>query len=250
MDFIKGKLTKEIFMGDYGYLVALFKVSDSNIEELINRSITITGYFNNLNKNDNYILRGKWILNEKYGYQFKSESYERVEPSSEDEVYNFLCSSFVKGCGEVTAKKIVGKYGSDAIKKILDNKDILKEINISTRTINSIYKSLKEYYSSNELIMYLNSLGFSPKEISQIINIYGDNTKDIINNNLYSLVEFIDFKKLDQVFFMLYSETNDMRILACIIESIKEICFNTGNTYTDIDSIISYLIIIINILIY
>lgn len=241
MDFIKGKLTKEIFMGDYGYLVGLFKVSDSNIDELINKSVTITGYFNNLNKNDTYILRGKWILNEKYGYQFKCETYERVEPSSEDEIYNFLCSSFVKGCGEVTAKKIVDKYGSDSIKKILDNKDILKELNISTRTINSIYKSLKEYYSSNELIMYLNSLGFNPREITQIINIYGENTKDIISNDLYSLVDFIDFKKLDQVYFMLYSETNDMRIHACIIETIKEICFSTGNTYTDIDSIISYL---------
>ena len=56
---------------------------------------------------DVYIFNGKYVFHERYGYQFQVSSYERIEPEGKDAVIEFLTSSFVSGCGEKTAKKIV-----------------------------------------------------------------------------------------------------------------------------------------------
>ena len=45
--YIKGQYRKSIFTSDSGYIIGIFKVSETNDEELdiyINRTITFTGY--------------------------------------------------------------------------------------------------------------------------------------------------------------------------------------------------------------
>lgn len=70
---------------------------------------------------------------------------------------------------------------------------------------------------------------------------FGNKIKDILNNDLYSLIDFIDFKKLDKVYFHLFESTNNMRIEACVLESINNITFESGDTYSYKDEIISYM---------
>ena len=106
MSYIQGKYKKSIFEGNNGYLVGLFRVRESSedIYELVNnRTITFTGSFPNLNTDDTYILYGEYIYHEKFGYQFKVDTYERIEPKGEDAIIEFLTSDFVKGCGEKRA---------------------------------------------------------------------------------------------------------------------------------------------------
>ena len=47
MDFIRGKFKQMIYEGDNGYKVGLFRVKESSeeLEEIINKTITFTGYF-------------------------------------------------------------------------------------------------------------------------------------------------------------------------------------------------------------
>ena len=76
MIYIKGQFKKAIFEGDNGYTIGLFKISETDSEDLkdyINRSITFTGYFHDLNEIDNYIFYGKLITHPKYGDQFQTE---------------------------------------------------------------------------------------------------------------------------------------------------------------------------------
>ena len=60
-------------------------------------------YFYDLIIDENYILHGDYIHNDKYGYQFKTTSYEHAKVEGRDAVIEFLTSSLVKGCGEKTA---------------------------------------------------------------------------------------------------------------------------------------------------
>ena len=61
---IKGKFRKEIFSSDKGYIIGLFKVQDIDSEELkkyLDKTITFTGYFHELNTEDTYEFKGNLI---------------------------------------------------------------------------------------------------------------------------------------------------------------------------------------------
>ena len=243
MEYIKGKYKSAIFTSESGYMVGLFRVKEANEEnsDIVNKTITFTGYFPELNNEDMYIFYGKYVFHERYGYQFQVTSYERIEPEGEDAIIDFLTSSFVKGCGEKTAKKIVAVLGDNAISLIKEDKENLVRCGLTPTQVEKIYKSIMSYYNSDELIIYLKGLDFSVKEITRIISLYGSASKKIVETNLYSLVDFIDFNKLDKIFFRIYEDTNEMRILACIIETCKRLTFESGDTYSYKEEIISYL---------
>lgn len=255
MEYIKGKYKSSIFeSSSSGYTVGLFRVSEvsNNLKESIAvpSTISFTGYFTGLNSDDNYIFYGDYIKHERYGYQFKVETYERVEPTGEDQVIDFLTSSFVKGCGKKTAEKIVKGLGEKALDLIKEDKNNLIKLGISEKTSTTIYNSLIDYYGQDELIMYLKGLGFSVKEVTKLISTYGKKIKDILTSDLYSLIDYIDFKKLDEVYFHLFDETNDMRILGCFIETLKRLSFENGDTYSTQEEIYDYLLNEFNIDLY
>lgn len=244
MDYIKGKYKSSIFESETGYKVGLFRVKESNLEndDIVNKTLTFTGYFHELNTEDVYIFYGKYTYHERYGYQFQVSSYERVEPEGKDAVIEFLTSSFVSGCGEKTAKKIVEVLGENAITLIKEDKQNLINVGLPPKTIEKIYNSIMNYYDQDEIIIYLKSLDFSVKEITKILNMYGNKAKRIVEYDLYSLVDFIEFNKLDKAYFKIYEETNDMRIKACIIETMKRLTFESGDTYSYKEEIYNYML--------
>lgn len=238
MEYVKGRFKKLIYESSAGngYKVGLFRVksaSESLKDELVNHTITFTGYFYDLRVDENYMLQGNYVNSGKYGYQFQVSSYEHIEPEGRDAVIDFLSSSLVKGCGEKTAEEIVNILGEDALKKIKEDKSSLMLIpKMTEKKMNSIYNSIVKYQNSDETIVYLSKLGFSMRDAMTLLNVYGFNIKPIIEENVYSLINEIDFKTLDKVYFNLKDSTDDNRIEACIIESLKELSFETGDTYS------------------
>jgi len=245
MNYIKGKFRQSIFRSDSGYTVGLFKVSETDDEEMevfLKKTITFTGYFAELNIDDNYIFYGSLGYHDRYGYQYNVASYEKIMPTGRDAIIEFLTSPLIKGCGEKTAVKIVDILGDDAIEKIKDNINNLDLIpRLTENKKQSIYKSILKYYESNETIIKLKEYGFSIKDSMKLINSYGNSILDIITSNIYTLIDIIDFKTLDKIYLSIYKETTNLRILACIIETMKRITFNNGDTYSYKDEIIKSL---------
>ena len=63
--YIKGNYRKSIFKTDQGYVIGLFKVRETNSENLtdfVNKTITFTGYFHELNEDDLYVFYGEDIF--------------------------------------------------------------------------------------------------------------------------------------------------------------------------------------------
>ena len=185
MAYIKGSYSKSIYENNTGYKIGIFKVSDTDTEELadyIGRSITFTGYFHELNNMDNYIFYGKLVNHEKYGEQFQVDNYERVKPEEKDSIIEFLTSGLFKGIGDKKAKAIVDVCGKDTLKIILENpNDLLLIPSITKANVDTLHNKLKEYESSYEVIMYLSDLGFNTKDSMVIYNRYQNKTKDSIN---------------------------------------------------------------------
>lgn len=250
MSVIEGKIKSTIFYNEAnGYLVALFrvsKVSDENDKENLKKTITITGNFLDLKLETPLKLDGEFTLHERFGRQFKIVNYEYIMPKENDDIIDFLSSSFVKGCGKKTALRIVEIYGKDSIEIIKDNKFALDKVEgMSETKRDKIYESIINYSKSSDVILKLKNLGFSIEEAGKIYSKYRSNINDILDNNIYLLNGIVDFKRLDNIFLNNFDDRLDVRrVKACILESMKVISINTGDIYyndSDIYSILNRL---------
>ena len=249
MTYIKGNYSKSIYKNISGYNIGIFKVSDTNDEKLSNyvgRSITFTGYFHELNTIDTYMFYGSLVNHEKYGEQFQVESYERCKPEEKDSIVEFLTSGLFKGIGEKKAKTIVDVLGKDTLKIILETPDNLILIpGITKKNADMLHERLKEYESSYETIMYLSELGFSTKDSMLIYNFYKKKTKDIIESDIYKIIDDINdinFKKIDTIYIKNGKDKDsDIRIKASIIYILNEISNAYGHCYFNIEEISLYL---------
>lgn len=240
MNFIKGSYIKEIYSNkDNGYVVGVLKVKETDLE-LDSNSVYFTGSFYNLRIRSNYIMYGEFVNHPKYGKQFNVNSYELALPSKEEELVEFLSSDLFP-IGEVTASKIVDCFGENTIDVILNDKDSLLKIpRLPKARIDKIHKVLVDYQNSSKIVIDLTSMGFSNKNALSIVNKYKNKAMDKINNNIYDLIEEMDFSFLDIdsiAINSLIDEDDDRRIRALIIYCMNEDTYNTGNTYMSYEEI-------------
>ena len=109
MSNIKGKVKYIIFESTTGFKVGQFLIKstdDEQLSEYVNKTITFTGTFLELNNQETYSFDGEFVYHEKYGYQFQTTSYSKVEPVGKDAVIEFLSSNLISGCGIKTAEKL------------------------------------------------------------------------------------------------------------------------------------------------
>ncbi len=253
---IKGKYTKTIFANSTtGYTVGLFKVHDTDNEALtdyLNRNITFTGYFHELNETDTYIMWGNLVSHEKYGEQFSVVKYDRCRPEEKNSIVEFLSSGLFKGIGEKKAKSIVDVLGKDTLKIILENPSNLILIpGITKKNIDTLHNQLKEYESSYETILYLEEKGFATRDAMLVYNYYKTRTIDVIETDIYSLIDDIvdiSFKKIDSIALnMGIEKDNIIRIKAGVVYVIDEVCNTYGHSYLGYSEIANYLIRVLGI---
>ena len=157
--YIKGSFSRSFFEGNNGYLIGLLKLKETNIEafeDYINKTVTFTGYFDNLNSGDTYIMYGTELEHPRFGLQFSVTSYEKVKPTDKLGVISFLSSDLFPGIGESIATSIVNALGENALDVILDDPNSLRSVpKLSEKKIDVIYNTLLKYEESHRTIVYL-----------------------------------------------------------------------------------------------
>jgi helicase, putative, RecD/TraA family len=244
-NYIMGTYKQSIFTSDKGYIIGLFRIKDTDIEsmkEYCNKTITFTGYFHELNENENYYFFGEDGFHPKYGFQFNVKNYERVKPEDKDGIVEFLCSDLFKGVGEKLAKSIVDILGSATLETILNDKSSLLLVpKITMKKADTIYETLVKYEESHKTIVYLTELGFPMRDALLIYNTYKGNTMMILEHNIYRImddIEEISFPKIDVIVRKKEIDIeNELRIKACIYYIMKELTFKNGDTYLNISEI-------------
>ena len=243
--YIKGNYRKTIFSSSKGYVIGLFKVRETNDEEMklyINKSVTFTGYFHELNEDDMYCFYGETVDHPKYGIQFQVSDYERLKPEDEDGLVAFLSSDLFKGVGVTLAKSIVDTLGKNVLDEILKDESCLLLVpKMTAKKARKIYETLSKYEESHQMIVYLTDLGFNMKDALDIYNIYKKDTIANIEHNPYKLIEDADvnFVKVDEIALKFDIKENDeRRIKACIIYIMNKILFTNSDTYLIYDEIV------------
>lgn len=243
MDFIKGKIRSTIYSNENGFFVGTFRVKETNTEsmrEYINKTITITGTILDPNEEETYLLYGEYIKHDRFGFQYKINSYEKEKPTGSDAIIEFLSSPLIKGCGEKTARKIVETLGENAINLIKENQSNLYLVpDMTEKKANSIYTSILAHSSSDDLIIELKSLGFSVGEATRIIKKFKDKTSIYLKENLYYFKKIIDFNKLDYIYTHHFDPESKTRKKECILETMMRISDTVGDVYYDKEEVYS-----------
>ena len=89
------------------YTVAIFQTEQEEI--------TIVGYLPFVNSGDTLKIIGKFTEHKEYGTQFKVQTFQKIMPKTLGALEKYLAKGNIKGIGEVTAKKIINKFGEDTI---------------------------------------------------------------------------------------------------------------------------------------
>lgn len=233
--YILGNIRKIIYESNNGpYKVGIFKVRETNdeeMEEYVNKVIGFTGSFAEVNMDVDYILYGRLVEHPKYGSQFEVLNYEIKAPSDLDSLVLYLSSGMFKGIGLKTAKRIVERFGNDTIKTIKDNyQDIATVSGMTITKAKRMHDKIVENEYNQDLILKLNTLGFSVREAIDLITVYGNKLNGVIEENIYDLVEYINFDKLDLMFLKDNDEMDKRRVEALILHNIYTSCYENGDT--------------------
>lgn len=246
MSEIKGKLSKIIFHNNQnGYTVGLLKVKESDIDDLVNKTVTFTGNLPDLNEIDTYIMTGNLTNHEKYGSQFQVKSINRIMPQETDAMIDILSSNLFKGIGKKTAEKLVSVFKEKTFDVILnDTSNLLLIPGISEKQAKTLKEALKQYQGSYEDILMLNKLGFSTSESMKIYHYYKDKLNEVLDGNLYNIyydIDEISFPRVDSIFVAKYKKDSPSRVAGAIIYIIKTLSMTYGHTYFSKEEVNSYL---------
>lgn len=246
MSEIKGKLSKIIFHNDQnGYTVGLLKVKESDIDDLVNKTVTFTGSLPDLNEIDTYIMTGNLTNHEKYGSQFQVKSINRIMPQETDAMIDILSSNLFKGIGKKTAEKLVSVFKEKTFDVILnDTGNLLLIPGISEKQAKTLKEALKQYQGSYEDILMLNKLGFSTSDSMKIYHYYKDRINEVLDGNLYNIyydIDEISFPRVDSIFVAKYQKDSPNRVAGAIVYIIKTLSMTYGHTYFSKEEVNSYL---------
>lgn len=238
MAYIKGIYKKNIYNNsDNLYLVGLIKIKETDLSaDLLEKTITFTGNFSEINVEDTLILQGNLIKHLKYGEQFSVISYERILPEDENSIINFLSSDIFPGIGDAKARRIYDIFGDKTMQIILNEPNRLAFIpTITKKNIDTLHTKMLEYEENIEILIKLNETGFSPKDSNWLYKKYKQKALTMIEDNLYSFIsedDNLSFNKIDLLALRSgYLKDDVRRIKAGIRYVIKEVNNSVGDTF-------------------
>lgn len=235
MEALNGIVESIVFKSlDTGYTVIKFR--ENNIIH------TAVGVLPHVKEGQNLKITGSWVNHSQFGKQFKVEECEEILPTSKDGIEKYLSSGIIQGIGPVTAKKIVNKFGEDALNILDNNIERLKEIEgIGKKKLETIIESYREQRELKNITIFLQTHGLSVNQCLKIYKKYGASSVDTVKNNPYILcdeISGIGFKTSDKIARSLGIEIDSpFRIQSGIRYVINEFCAN-GHTFMPKDELI------------
>lgn len=226
---IKAFITKAIYKNPENNY-SIYKVALENGEEH-----TITGILPDLVENILYEFDVKEKIHPKYGLQFEVKSYKQAESQNKEGLISYLSSDLFFGVGVVKATRIVEHLGDNAIEKILEDKNVLREIGFNPLQTERFYRALYDNQQLDKILVELFSYGLTLNLSMKLFNFYSFSVVDVIKENPYQLIDDIEnigFLRADNIASKLgFKEDDPKRIEAAIVYSINEYINKTGHTY-------------------
>lgn len=166
-------------------------------------TITVVGTLAELAPGETVEFTGYWIDDNKYGKQFRAETFTPTQPDSLDGIRRYLSSGIVKGIGEATADKIVKHFGKETLNILNDDPTRLEEVrSLKPGLAEKLIKAWNENAGIRQTMIFLQEYGVSSKMAKRIYDYYGTTAIETVRKNPYLLADDvfgIGFMRADQL---------------------------------------------------
>ena len=191
-------------------------------------TITVTGTLPGVQCGETLEINGEWVVNSKYGTQFKVASFKSTLPSTVHGIRKYLGSGLIPGIGKHFANKIVDHFGEETLKLISEESARLREIpGIGSGRAKSIKAAWEEQSAIREVMLFLQTYGVSSARCVRLVKRYGNEAKTILKNEPYRVAREIDgigFKTADQIALNLgFGNESPKRLDAGLLFSLEEL---------------------------
>ncbi|MEO1926091.1 MAG: helix-hairpin-helix domain-containing protein, partial [Gammaproteobacteria bacterium] len=133
-------------------------------------------------------FRGAWVLDNKYGRQFKATEAIEKKPATTAAIEKYLGSGLIKGVGPKTAKKIVKYFQNETLNIFEDDIKRLTEVpGIAKKKLKIIEDAWIEHRAIRKVMMFLQGHGISTLFAVRIYKQYGDTAISMVTEDPYRL---------------------------------------------------------------
>ena len=219
-----------------------FRVVKVNVEGR-RGSLAIVGTFPQVAVGSRVRARGTLEVDRNHGEQLRTTSVTELVPTTLAGIEKYLGSGLIKGIGEVTAQRIVEKFGLETLKVLDDEPHRLREVSGLGRTrADSLVAAWQEQRSIRDVMIFLQAHGASPMLAARIFKRYGPKAVSIISANPYRLaidVWGVGFRTADRIAASMGITKDSLeRLQAALLQALRDVT-EQGNCYAVAEDLIA-----------
>lgn len=243
MSEFTGKINGIVFENDKD----LYKILDveiiGSLENYSRSEIKVTGNFGDIQIGSNYKFDGTLVMHEKFGLQFRANSYKPVMPHEEGSLTNYLSSNKFPGIGKKTAGSIVEELGVNALDILKENPAKIDKLSLTKKQKDSLLSGLNSMDSYSEIVLKLAQYGIKKQVASKIYQFYHGAALDKLKKDPYAAINEITgygFKSADNLGKQLNIKNDDpRRIKGAIYQVMSDALSGVGNTYVPLTDLLT-----------
>lgn len=155
-------------------------------------AVTATGALLGVQVGEQLRLTGRFETDQRFGEQFRVDSYLALVPSTKKGIERYLGSGVIDGIGPKMAKKLVAHFGEDVLDIIEKQPERLREApGIGRVLAERITSGWGDQRAVKDVMIFLQGHGVSPALAARILRFYGDQTVAVLRTDPYRLAEEI-----------------------------------------------------------
>ena len=138
-------------------------------------------------------LVGTWVTHPRFGRQFQAMRMRVSAPTSAGGIERFLASGTIDGVGPAMARRIVEKFGTEALLIIERAPSRLREVaGIGAKTAEKIAASYLRQSELRDIMLWLEDHGITGAYAGRIFKAYGSLAVEVMEKAPYRLAREID----------------------------------------------------------
>jgi len=206
-------------------------------------ALAIVGTFPQVAVGARVRARGTMQVDRNHGEQLRVTSVTELAPTTLSGIEKYLGSGLIKGIGEVTAQRIVEKFGLETLKVLDEEPQRLREVTGLGRTrADALVAAWQEQRAIRDVMIFLQAHGASPMLAARIFKRYGPKAVSIISGNPYRLaidVWGVGFRTADRIAASMGITKDSLeRMQAALLQALRD-ATDSGNCYAVADELVA-----------
>lgn len=153
---------------------------------------TIVGPLAQAQVGEHLELTGQWIVDPKFGRQFRFTAHRRAVPSTAEGIGKYLASGLIPGVGPEMAKRLVAAFGAGTLEVIEHQPErLIKVSGIGTKRSESIQQAFVAQRDVQELMLFLHSHDVPTHLALKAFKRYGQGALEVVRQDPFRLARDI-----------------------------------------------------------